>query len=51
MKMYNIIYKNGSNEIELFENIKAFGTWWAVSVKLGNRKRGSVRSITTKINS
>lgn len=45
MKLYNIIYKDGSNEIELFDNIKGFGKWWAIMVKLGNRKKGSIESV------
>lgn len=45
MKLYNITYKNGSNQIELFSNIKDFGKWWANMVKLGNRNKGSVLSV------
>ena len=43
--MYNIKYKNGSNEIEIFEDLKHFGRWWRMGVMLGNRRRGSVASI------
>jgi len=32
--MYNIIYKNGSNQIEIFNDIKEFGKWWRESVHL-----------------
>ena len=46
MKLYNIQYKNGSNEIELFSSIKDFGKRWSKMVKLGNRRKNSVLSIT-----
>jgi hypothetical protein len=46
MKTYNISYKNGSNQIELFSSIKDFGKWWSKMVKLGNRNRNSVLSVT-----
>ena len=45
MKLYNIQYKNGSNEIELFSSIKDFGKWWSKMVKLGNRRKNSVLSV------
>ena len=43
--MYNIIYKNGSNQIEIFNDIKEFGKWWRESVHLAIKKPGSVKAV------
>ena len=41
-RFYEIIFVNGSNRIEKFSDIKAFGYWWKLRVRLGIYKAGSV---------
>ncbi len=41
-RFYEIIFVNGSNRIEQFSDIKAFGYWWKLRVRLGIYKAGSV---------
>ena len=43
--LYNIIFKSGSNKIEVFTDIKEFGRWWAKCVRLGIHNAGSVVSV------
>jgi hypothetical protein len=43
--LYNIIFKSGSNKIEKFANIKEFGKWWVVCVRLGIHNAGTVLSV------
>jgi len=43
--LYNIIFKNGSNKIEKFTDIKEFGKWWATCVRLAIHNAGTVKSV------
>ena len=44
-KMYNIHYKNGSNEIEIFKTFFDFLSWWDIMTVLSNRTKGSIKWI------